>query len=149
EAPGDDAEALGIEIAQIDDIDRHGHKVAWILFLRRLGPAWNRAPTALRAAGESPIAFAHSKLFSDLRHRHRFILTSGFSPGRHTSRNLLSRVHSIASAAARHRQLLGHGGRDERDNLRRQGSLAHTSFSWAGLLLWSRVGALLSGLRQE
>ena len=69
--------------------------------------------------------------------------------GRHTSRNLLSRVHSIASAAARHRQLLGHGGRDERDNLRRQGSLAHTSFSWAGLLLWSRVGALLSGLRQE
>src|SRR5262249_31318627 len=75
--------------------------------------------------------------------------TFGFSPGRHTSRNLLSRVHSIASAAARHRQLLGHGGRDERDNLRRQGSLAHTSFSWAGLLLWSRVGALLSGLRQE
>ena len=34
EAPGDDAEALGIEIAQIDDINRHGNRVAWISFRR-------------------------------------------------------------------------------------------------------------------
>src|SRR5262249_5716673 len=77
EAPGDDAEALGIEIAQIDDIDRHGHKVAWILFLGRLWQAWNRSPTALRADGEGPTLFIRSNIFSDLRHRHRFILTSG------------------------------------------------------------------------
>jgi hypothetical protein len=31
-----DAEALGIEIAQIDDIDGHGKTVAWIGLVRRL-----------------------------------------------------------------------------------------------------------------
>ena len=49
EAPGDDAEALGIEIAQVDDIDRHGNRVAWILFLRRFG---RMEPIVNRLAGD-------------------------------------------------------------------------------------------------
>jgi hypothetical protein len=40
ETAGDDAEVLGVEIAQIDDVDRHGGMLARICFLVRTGLAW-------------------------------------------------------------------------------------------------------------
>ena len=46
EAAGHDAEALGVEIAQVDDVDGHAAKVAWI-FLRVVLPSAYRAGTGI------------------------------------------------------------------------------------------------------
>src|SRR5262249_32688914 len=75
EAPGDDAETLGIEIAQIDDIDRHGDKVAWILILSSFRTARSLWQTALQAVGEQSMPFARPNHFKHLRHGRHFILT--------------------------------------------------------------------------
>src|SRR5262245_52145968 len=53
EAPRHDAEALGIEIAQIDDVDGHGIRVAWIDFLVA-APAESAEIGTIALAGGAP-----------------------------------------------------------------------------------------------